>query len=40
MVALGPEGATDELRFTGNRGLADALLSGFSEAARRNAAAA
>jgi DNA-binding HxlR family transcriptional regulator len=38
--ALGPEGATDDLRFTGNRGLADALLSGFSDAARRNAAAA
>jgi DNA-binding HxlR family transcriptional regulator len=38
--ALGPDGATDDLRVTGNRGLAEALLSGFSEAARRNAAAA
>jgi hypothetical protein len=38
--ALGPDGATDDLRVTGNRGLADALLSGFATAARRNAAAA
>jgi hypothetical protein len=38
--ALGPDGATDELRVTGSRGLADALLSGFSDAARRNGAAA
>jgi DNA-binding HxlR family transcriptional regulator len=38
--ALGPEGATDDLRVEGSRGLADALLSGFSDAARRNAAAA
>jgi hypothetical protein len=38
--ALGPEGATDDLQITGNRGLADALLSGFSEAAARSAEAA
>jgi DNA-binding HxlR family transcriptional regulator len=38
--ALGPDGATDDLRITGSRGLADALLSGFSQAARRHAAAA
>jgi DNA-binding HxlR family transcriptional regulator len=38
--ALGPDGDTGDLEVTGNRGLADALLSGFSDAARRNAAAA
>ena len=38
--ALGPEGARDDLRITGNRRLAEALLSGFSDAARRSAAAA
>ena len=38
--ALGPDGATDDLSVTGNRGLADALLSGFSEAAQRSAQAA
>jgi hypothetical protein len=36
--ALGPEGAPDELSFTGNRGLADAILAGFTAAARRAAA--
>jgi DNA-binding HxlR family transcriptional regulator len=38
--ALGPEGATDELEISGSRRLADALLRGFSQAARRSAAAA
>ena len=38
--ALGPDGATDDLAISGNRGLADALLSGFSDAARRSAQAA
>jgi DNA-binding HxlR family transcriptional regulator len=38
--ALGPDGATEDLSVTGNRGLADALLSGFSEAAQRSAQAA
>src|SRR4051794_22017343 len=38
--ALGPDGATDDLRITGRGALADALLSGFSQAAGRHAAAA
>ena len=38
--ALGPDGATDDLAISGNRGLAEALLSGFSTAARRSAQAA
>jgi HxlR-like helix-turn-helix protein len=37
--ALGPGGTADELSFTGNRGLADAILSGFTAAAARRAAA-
>jgi DNA-binding HxlR family transcriptional regulator len=37
--ALGPGGSSDELSFTGNRGLADAILSGFTAAAARRAAA-
>jgi DNA-binding HxlR family transcriptional regulator len=37
--ALGPDGSADELRFDGNRRLADALLSGFIAAAARRAAA-
>jgi DNA-binding HxlR family transcriptional regulator len=38
--ALGPDGATDDLDISGKRGLAEALLSGFSDAARRSAQAA
>ena len=38
--ALGPGGSSDELAFSGNRGLADALLAGFTAAAARRAAAA
>jgi DNA-binding HxlR family transcriptional regulator len=38
--ALGPDGSADELAFSGNRGLAEALLSGFTHAAARRAAAA
>ena len=38
--ALGPDGSADELAFTGNRGLAEALLAGFTNAATRRAAAA
>jgi DNA-binding HxlR family transcriptional regulator len=38
--ALGPEGSSDELSFSGNRGLADAILAGFSGAAARRVAAA
>jgi DNA-binding HxlR family transcriptional regulator len=38
--ALGPEGSPDDLAISGNRGLADALLSGFTAAATRRAAAA
>ena len=38
--ALGPEGDVGELEFEGDRGLADALLGGFSDAARRSAVAA
>ena len=38
--ALGPAGATDDLLISGKRGLADALLSGFSQAASRSAEAA
>jgi DNA-binding HxlR family transcriptional regulator len=37
--ALGPDGSSDELSFTGSRGLADAILSGFTAAAARRAAA-
>jgi HxlR-like helix-turn-helix len=37
--ALGPGGSSDELSFKGNRGLADALLAGFTAAAARRAAA-
>jgi hypothetical protein len=37
--ALGPEGSPEELDFSGNRGLADALLNGFTTAAARRAAA-
>jgi DNA-binding HxlR family transcriptional regulator len=38
--ALGPEGDTGDLGVEGSRGLADALLTGFSDAARRSAVAA
>ena len=38
--ALGPEGDLEELEFDGDRGLADGLLTGFAEAARRSAQAA
>ena len=38
--ALGPEGDLEELEFEGNRGLADALLTGFADAARRSTAQA
>jgi DNA-binding HxlR family transcriptional regulator len=38
--ALGPDGASDGLDVSGNRGLADTLLSGFMTAAARRAAAA
>ena len=38
--ALGPEGSTDELSFSGRRALADAVLDGFSQAGARRAAAA
>jgi hypothetical protein len=37
--ALGPGGSPDELSFSGNRNLADSLLTGFTEAAARRAAA-
>jgi HxlR-like helix-turn-helix len=37
--ALGPGGTPDELVFSGNRGLADAILAGFTAAAARRAAA-
>ena len=37
--ALGPGGTADALSFSGNRGLADAILSGFTAAAARRAAA-
>jgi regulator of protease activity HflC (stomatin/prohibitin superfamily) len=37
--ALGPDGSSDELAFSGNRGLADTILSGFTAAAARRAAA-
>jgi len=37
--ALGPGGAADELSFSGNRALADAILTGFTTAAARRAAA-
>jgi DNA-binding HxlR family transcriptional regulator len=38
--ALGPEGATDDLEFSGNRALADELLSGFTAAAAASRVAA
>jgi len=38
--ALGPGGSSDELNFSGNRGLADTVLTGFTAAAARRAAAA
>ena len=37
--ALGPGGSSEELSFNGNRGLADQILSGFTAAAARRAAA-
>jgi hypothetical protein len=37
--ALGPDGAADELAFSGNRSLADAILAGFTAAAARRVAA-
>jgi DNA-binding HxlR family transcriptional regulator len=38
--ALGPEGATDGLRVTGQSSLADTVLEGFTQAGTRRAAAA
>ena len=38
--ALGPEGAADDLEFSGNRGLAEAVLSGFTAAAAASRVAA
>jgi DNA-binding HxlR family transcriptional regulator len=38
--ALGPEGSADELSFSGNRSLADAVLSGFTAAAAASRVAA
>jgi DNA-binding HxlR family transcriptional regulator len=38
--ALGPDGTADELSFTGNRSLADAMLGGFTSAAAARRAAA
>ena len=38
--ALGPDGTTDELEIEGDTSLAQQLLSGFSQAAQRTAAAA
>jgi hypothetical protein len=37
--ALGPGGSPDELSFSGNRSLADSVLTGFTAAAARHAAA-
>jgi hypothetical protein len=37
--ALGPDGSSSELSFNGNRRLADEILSGFTTAAARRAAA-
>ena len=37
--ALGPGGSSDGLSFSGNRGIADSLLTGFTAAAARRAAA-
>jgi hypothetical protein len=37
--ALGPEGASDGLSFSGNRALAEALLRGFTTAAAARRAA-
>ena len=39
VATLGPEGATDGLEFRGSRGLADAILGGYIQAARAVAAA-
>jgi DNA-binding HxlR family transcriptional regulator len=36
--ALGPDGTSDELDFSGDRSLADALLEGFTRAAARSSA--
>ena len=38
--ALGPDGAPDDLEFSGNRGLAEAVLSGFTAAAAASRVAA
>jgi len=38
--ALGPEGSTGDLQFSGRRPLADAVLDGFAQAGVRRAAAA
>jgi DNA-binding HxlR family transcriptional regulator len=40
VAALGPEGSTDDLQFSGRRPLADAVLDGFAQAGGRRAAAA
>ena len=37
--ALGPGGTPEELSYSGNRGLAEAILAGFTAAAARRAAA-
>ena len=37
--ALGPDGSSDGLSFSGNRGLADTVLSGFTAAAAARRAA-
>ena len=37
--ALGPDGASDPLSFTGNRGFADAVLGAFTGAAAARRAA-
>jgi DNA-binding HxlR family transcriptional regulator len=40
VLALGPEGASGDLAFSGNRGLAEALLRGFTAAAAASRVAA
>jgi hypothetical protein len=40
VAALGPEGSTADLQFSGRRPLADAVLDGFAQAGARRAAAA
>ena len=40
VLALGPDGESDELAFSGNRGLADAVLGGFTAAAAASRVAA